>query len=118
MRSLLEKDFLLIICRERGVAWVKRCFQCKVEEQLVDHILLHSSNAKVLWGLLFPLFCVPWVLLTTIKDTFREWYGSFVDQDVNRSRELLLYKSFWRKEIVSHSENDEQPSLVLKGLYL
>lgn len=96
-----------------------RCFQCKVEEELVDCILLHCSKARVLWHLLFSLFGVPWVLLAIVRDTFLGWHGSFVDKGVKRFGELLLYTSIWRKERnCKLFENEEQYAHVLKGVFL
>lgn len=42
--------------QKRGRSLVNRCFMCKQEGELIDHILLHYSKARILWHLLFSIF--------------------------------------------------------------
>ena len=57
--------------------WIlaNRCFLCCVEEESIDHILIHCTKAKVLWELLFALFGGTWVLPLSVRDTLLGWRG-------------------------------------------
>ena len=46
-------------------------------EEIVDHLLLHCSKAKILWDLLLAIFGVSWVFPHTVE-TLLSWHGSFV----------------------------------------
>ena len=47
-----------------------------MEEESIDHILIHCTKARVLWELLFALFGVIWVLPLLVRDTLLGWRGS------------------------------------------
>ena len=55
--------------KKRGWTLINRCFLCCAKEESIDHILIHCTKARVLWGLLFALFEVMWVLPYSVKDT-------------------------------------------------
>ena len=57
---------------------MNRCFLCELEEESIDHILLHYNKARFLWCLLFSLFDVSWVIPSSVKETVLSWYKSFV----------------------------------------
>lgn len=57
---------------------MNRCFLCELEEESIDHILLHYNKARFLWRLLFSLFDVAWVIPSSVKETVLSWYKSFV----------------------------------------
>ena len=56
-----------------------RCYICKVEEEMGDHILLHCTKARVLWKLIFALFIVEWMMHPSVRRFLLSWYGSFVE---------------------------------------
>ena len=57
--------------KRRGWNLANRCFLCCVEEEMINHILIHCSKAKVLWELVFTLFGVNLVLPLSARDTLR-----------------------------------------------
>ena len=63
--------------KRRGWTLANRCFICLVEEEVIEHFLIHFSKAKVLWELIFALG-VTWVLPSSVKETLHGWNGSFV----------------------------------------
>ncbi|RVX18352.1 hypothetical protein CK203_006746 [Vitis vinifera] len=72
------KALTLDIVQKRGRALANRCFMCLEKEETIDHLLLHCSKTRVVWDLLFTLFGVSWVLLSSIRETLLSWHGSFV----------------------------------------
>ena len=46
-----------------------------MEEKSIDHILIHCTQARVLWELLFALFGVMWFLPYSVRDTLLGWHG-------------------------------------------
>ncbi|RVW36183.1 hypothetical protein CK203_100357 [Vitis vinifera] len=58
---------------------------CVPTKEMINHILIHCSKARVLWELVFALFGVKWVLPLSARDTllgplpiinFIDWLGS------------------------------------------
>ena len=64
--------------KRRGWPLANRCFPYLVEEESINHILIHCTKTKVLWELLFALFCVTQVLPFSIRETSLGWHGSFM----------------------------------------
>ena len=63
------KALTLDMVQKRGRALANKCFMCLEKEKTIDHLLLHCSNTRVLWDLLFTLFGVSWVLPSSIIDS-------------------------------------------------
>ncbi|RVW20076.1 hypothetical protein CK203_114273 [Vitis vinifera] len=55
--------------KRRGWILANKCCLCCVEEETINHILVHCSKAKILWDLVFFFFGVNWVLPLTVRDT-------------------------------------------------
>jgi hypothetical protein len=51
-----NKIFTLDNLRRRGIVVVNRCWLCKSDGELVDHILLHYGAARALWNDFFIRF--------------------------------------------------------------
>ncbi|RVX22474.1 Histone-lysine N-methyltransferase ASHR1 [Vitis vinifera] len=49
-------------------------------KEMIDHILVHCSKARVLWDFVFSLFGVNWVLPFTVRSTLLDWFASFKDK--------------------------------------
>ena len=65
--------------QKRRWSLANKCFLCLIEEkEFIDHIPIHCYTARVLWKLLFSLFCVLQALPSSVKETFLGWHGSFV----------------------------------------
>ena len=56
--ALWGKALTLDQLKRRGWSLAKKCFLWLVEEESMDHILIHCTNARVLWELVFALFDV------------------------------------------------------------
>ena len=91
--------------KKRGWILANRCFLCCVEEESIDHILIHCTKARVLWELLFAIFEVNWVLPLSVRDTLLGCRGFNMDKkrrNVWKAAPLCLFWAVWRKEIGLH----------------
>ena len=68
---------------------------CCVEEETINHILVHCSKVKILWDLVFSLFGVNWVLPFTMRDTLLSWYVSFKDKKHRKVWRAVPLCLFW-----------------------
>ena len=68
------------------------CFLCGCEEEIVNHILIHYTVARVLWDIVLGLFGAQWVFLETVKEVLFSWRGSFVEKKRKKIwKSILLY---------------------------
>ena len=56
------KSLTLDQLKKRGWSLHNRHFLCCAAEESIDHLLIHCTNARILWELLFTFFGVLWVL--------------------------------------------------------
>lgn len=66
--------------KRRSWSLANRCFLYHIEEESIDHILVHCVMAKVLWQLLLALFNVSWVFPSMIRETLLGWHDAFLDK--------------------------------------
>ena len=94
----------------RGWPITNRCFLCFAEKESINHILIHCTDVRVLWELLFALFSVLWVLPLSARDTFLGWHGSFVIKKCRKTWmtiPLCLFWSVWKERNIIAFENEE-----------
>ena len=41
--------------KRRGIPLANRCFLCEDDEEIIDHLLIHCSRAKMLWDLFLAI---------------------------------------------------------------
>ena len=93
-----------------GWSIANRCFLCCVEEDLINHILINCSKARVLWELVFALFGVMWVLLLLARDTLLGWHECFVGKKRRKAWmivPLYLFWSVWKERNMIAFENED-----------
>ena len=96
------KVLVLDQLKKRGWNLANRCFLCCVEEESIDHILIHCTKARVLWELLFAIFRVNWVLPLSVRDTLLGCVGLIWARSVEkcgRQPLCVFFGRFGRKEI-------------------
>ena len=64
--------------QKRGWQLPNCCFLCGCEEEIVNHILIHYTVARMLWDIVLGLFGVQWVFPETVKEVLFSWRGPFV----------------------------------------
>ena len=57
----------------RGFCLANKCYLCLLDEEFIDHILLHCELARSLWNLLFSLFGVSCVLTYLVREALLGW---------------------------------------------
>ena len=60
--------------RRRGMIMVNRCFLCKLDGELVDHLLLHCKVANALWNVFFSRVGLCWVMPSSVRELFACWW--------------------------------------------
>ena len=54
--------------KRRGIPLVNMCFLCE-EEEIIDHLLIHCSRAKMLWNLFLAIMNYNWVFSLTVRQS-------------------------------------------------
>ena len=62
--------------RERALS--NRCFLCREEEEMVDHLLVHCSKTRMLWDLFLAIVGVSLLFILSVREILLSWRGSFV----------------------------------------
>jgi hypothetical protein len=62
---------------KRKVIITDWCCMCKRGGESVSHLLLHCPVSQELWGLVFALFWVSWVMPQDVEDLLACWAGRF-----------------------------------------
>jgi hypothetical protein len=53
---------------------IDRCCMCKMNGEMVDHLLLHCEVARVLWNAIFSHFRLSWAMPLRVVDLFTYWW--------------------------------------------
>ena len=80
-------------------ALANRCYFCRVEEESIDHLLLHCEKTRALWVMLFTLFGVSWVFPSSVRETLLGWTGSFEGKKhklIWRAAPLCIFWTVWK----------------------
>ena len=64
--------------QKRGWQLPNHCYLCGSDEENVNHLLIHCTVARVLWGIVLGLFGAQWVFPESVKEVVLSWKGSFV----------------------------------------
>ena len=116
-----KKSITLDRLQRRGFSLANRCYLCLVEEESIDHILLHCGLARCLWSFLFSLFGVSWVLPYSIREALLGWLGPCVGKErrkVWRAAPLCLFWIVWKERNSRAFENEEQSIHGCKSFFL
>ncbi|KAL6319792.1 hypothetical protein AAG906_036851 [Vitis piasezkii] len=86
--------------QKRGWQLPNRCYLCGIDEENVNHLLIHCTVASVLWGIVLGLFGAQWVFPETVKEAIVSWKGSFVGkkrEKIWRSIPLFIFWTVWKE---------------------
>ena len=72
-RKILMCDNLM----RRGHVLAGWCCMCKNHWETGDHLLLHCEVAAALWGFVFTMFGIQWVLPAKVLDMLSGWHNWF-----------------------------------------
>ena len=64
--------------QKRGWQLPNRCYLCGMDEENVNHLLIHCTVARVLWGIVLGLVGAQWVFPESVKEVIVSWKGIFV----------------------------------------
>ena len=116
-----KKALTLDRIQKKGFSLANRCYLCLAEEESIDHILLHCGLARSLWGLLFSLFEVSWVLPSSIREALLGWFRPCVEKERKKvwfSAPLCLFWIVWKEKNNRAFENEEHTIHGCKSFFL
>ncbi|RVW15657.1 hypothetical protein CK203_075360 [Vitis vinifera] len=61
--------------QKRGWQLPNRCYLCGMDEENVNHLLIHCTVARVLWGIVLGLVGAQWVFPESVKEVIVSWKG-------------------------------------------
>ena len=67
-KAAWRKVLTLNRLQKKGWQLPNCCFLCGCEEEIVNHILIHYTVARVLWDIVLGLFGAQWVFPETVKE--------------------------------------------------
>ena len=80
----LNATFLVLVPKRRGISLANRYFLCEVDEETIDHLLIHCSRAKMLWDLIFSIADSNWVFPLTVCQFLLAWQSANVGKKRKR----------------------------------
>ena len=105
--------------QKRGWQLPNRCYLCGIDEENVNHLLIHCTVASVLWGIVLGLFGAQWVFPETVKEAIVSWKGSFVGkkrEKIWRSIPLFIFWTVWKERnrlVLRERERERRKTLFL-----
>ncbi|XP_059428544.1 uncharacterized protein LOC132162314 [Corylus avellana] len=72
--AALGKILTLDNLRKMNMVVINRCGMCKVDEESIDHLLLHCECAQFLWNAFFSRFRLAWVMPRGVINLFQCWW--------------------------------------------
>jgi hypothetical protein len=84
---------------------VNRCWLCEMEEESVDHLLLHCAAVRDLWNAFFARFGLCWVMPRSVNEALASWWTA------GRSRSAVVWKMVPHCILVVHLEGAQQQML-------
>lgn len=107
--------------KKRRWALANRCYFCQVDEESIDHLLLHCEKTRALWEMFFTLFGVSWVFPSSIRETLLGWNGPFVGKKrktIWRANPLCIFWTVWKVRNIISFEDDMLSIPRLKAFFV
>jgi hypothetical protein len=60
--AALGKILTLDNLKKKNMVLINRCGMCKMDEESIDHLLLHCECAQFLWNAFFSCFGLAWAM--------------------------------------------------------
>ena len=81
--------------KRRRIPLANRCFLCEDDEETVDHLLIHCSRVKMLWGLFLAITDFNWVFPLTVRQFLLAWQSVNVGKKRKRVWMTAPFCLFW-----------------------
>ena len=107
--------------KRRGLTLVNRCFLCEVEEETIDHLLIHCSTAKMLWNLLLAIADYKWVFPLTVRQALLAWQGARGGKKRKSlwvAAPLCLFWTVWNERNRTVFDNETPSAFRMKSSFL
>ena len=107
--------------KRRGIPLVNMCFLCEEKEETIDHLLIHCSKAKMLWGLLLAITDTMWVFPRTVRQCLLAWQSASVSKKRKRvwmAAPLCIFWTLWLEMNRVIFENEAPSAHRMKSFFL
>ena len=84
--------------KKRGRPLANRCYLCEEEEETLNHLLVHSPKARMLWELILAIVGFEWVFPFSVWQVLLAWQGTKVGKKrkkVSRATPIYLFWIVW-----------------------
>jgi hypothetical protein len=82
----LGKILTLDNLKKKNMVLINSCGMCKMDEESIDHLLLHCECAQFLWNAFFSRFGLAWAMLRGMVNLLQCWWTG------GRSRSAVVWK--------------------------
>ena len=80
--------------KKRGRPLANRCYLYE-EEEILNHVLVHCSKARVLWELILAIVGFGWVFPFSVRQMILAWQGTKVGKKHKKVWITALFCLFW-----------------------
>ena len=106
--------------KRRGRPLANRFYLCE-DEETIDHLLVHYSQASMLWELILAIVGIKWIFPFSVHQALLAWKGARVGKKRKkkwRAAPLCLFWTVWREKNKVVFDNETFFTYRLKNSFI